>query len=624
MSNELCLSSSDRMSKSDRLPALPAMLQYRILLSLLIGLIPVARILAMDPDIMPLSEVKRGMKGEWRTVVSGTAVESFELEVLGIAENFVGPRRAVIICEALDPKSKLTGPVAGMSGSPVYIDDHLVGAYAYGYTWAKEQAIIGVTPIEQMLEVLDQYPRSGNSDSPVGLTVKTGRELNSGPDFGGRMEWQIVEGDLEIEKEEIETLLQPLPTPLLASGFSDRVLRAFKSEFDQIGLTVLQAPTGRASDKIDLRLEPGSSVAAVLMNGDFNIAATGTVTYRNGDTVLAFGHPFFQLGPSQLPMAGAEIITVVQSVARSFKLSNTGPVIGAIYQDRLTAVAGQIGEFPPLLRVNVETRVSGGVGRKFSGELVEHPVLTPLFASVSLLQTLLETLESSEKQTFFIEGKIGFADSDPIVFDTVASGPGGAVSVAFDFKRKFENLMNNPFKIPRIESLDFDIKVKDVWLISGLKSAMVRSNRVKPGDNAELLLTLYNYHQKDSQHELSIPVPKGLKSGDLVTVLVADAEEAERVDGIGSELFASYSDIVGQWRESRSRNAIYVKLLHESEGLRFDGESMFDLPPSISALYTSPGNNIARQTLNEVTLWEAKIELPGEYRGSYRIPLTLD
>ena len=184
--------------------------------------------------------------------------------------------------------------------------------------------------------------------------------------------------------------------------------------------------------------------------------------------------------------------------------------------------------------------------------------------------------------------------------------------------------MNNPFKIPRIESLDFDIKVKDVWLISGLKSAMVRSNRVKPGDNAELLLTLYNYHQEDSQHELSIPVPKGLKSGDLVTVLVADAEEAERVDGIGSELFASYSDIVGQWRESRSRNAIYVKLLHESEGLRFDGESMFDLPPSISALYTSPGNNIARQTLNEVTLWEAKIELPGEYRGSYRIPLTLD
>ena len=588
------------------------------------GLTPLGSILATEQEIMPLSDVETGMKGEWRTVVLGTEVESFELEVLGIAQNFVGPQRAVIICQALDPMNKLTGPVAGMSGSPVYIDEKLVGAYAYGYMWAKEQAIIGVTPIEQMLEVLDDFPRSTPPVSSI--AEQFGRNRDSIPRSEGDIlvKWQLVEGGKRIQEEEIEALLRPLPTPLLASGFSDRVLSAFKSEFDKVGLTVLQAPTGSASEDINLRLEPGSPVAAVLMNGDFNIAATGTVTYRNGDTVLAFGHPFFQMGPTQLPMAGAEIITVVQSLARSFKLSKTGPVIGAIYQDRLTAVAGQIGELPPLLQVNVEIQVSGGAGRKFSGELVEHPVLSPLFASVSLLQTLFETLEASEKQTFFVEGRIGLADGEPIEFRNVASGPGGANTVAFGFLEKFQNLMNNPFKIPRVKSLEFDIDVKDVWLISSLKSALVQSTRVKPGENLKLLITLYNYHGEDTQHAFSIPIPHLLQSGDRVTVLVADAEEAERVDGMGNGVFSSYSDIVGQWRESRSRNSIYMKLLRESEGLRFEGSSMFDLPPSISALYSSPSNNIVRQTLNEVTLWEDQIELPGEYRGSYRIPLTLE
>lgn len=597
-------------------------IHLRLLLAL--SLAPLESIQATAQDLMPLSDVVTGIKGEWRTVVAGTEVESFELEVLGIAQNFIGPRRSVIICKALDPMNKLTGPVAGMSGSPVYINKKLVGAYAYGYLWSKEQAIIGVTPIEQMLEVLEDFPRSISRASPITKAMGLDEEFIHQSEESGQMKWQIVRGADGIQEEKIDVLLQPLPTPLMASGFSDRVLRTFKLEFDKAGITVIQAPTGSTSEEINLPLEPGSSVAAVLMNGDFNVSATGTVTYRKGDTILAFGHPFFQIGPTHLPMAGAEIITVVQSIPGSFKLAKPGPVIGAIYQDRLTAVAGQIGEFPPLLKVDVGINFSGGMKREFKGELAKHPVLSPLFASVALLQTLLETLEASERQTFFLQGIVGLADGDTIEFSKVASGPDGAISVAFDFLKRFESLMNNPFKIPEVESIKFDIDVKDTWLISSLKSVLVQSTRVKPGNKLELLITLYNYQEEDSQHRLSIPMPYLLGSGDQVTVLIADAEEADRIDGIHNKSFSSYNDIVGQWSDSRSGKLIYIKLLRNSEGLRFEGSSMFDLPPSVNALYASPSNNIVRQTLNEVTLWEDQIQLPGEYRGSYRIPLTLE
>ena len=600
------------------------MIRIFVQLRIFIALSPLGLIQAPAQDLMPLSDVVTGIKGEWRTVVSGTEVESFELEVLGIAENFVGPQRSVIICQALDPMNKFTGPVAGMSGSPVYIDKKLVGAYAYGYLWSKELAIIGVTPIEQMLEVLEDFPRSMQRASPIAEERPFDEVFVYPSKEQGQIKWQIIRGADGIQEEKIDVLLRPLPTPLMASGFSDRVLSTFQSEFDKIGITVMQAPTGSASEEINLPMEPGSSVSAVLMNGDFNVSATGTVTYRNGDTILAFGHPFFQMGPTQLPMAGAEIITVVQSIPGAFKLAKPGPVIGAIYQDRLTAVAGQIGEFPPLLKVEVEIETSGGMKRVFKGELVEHPVLSPLFASVSLLQTLLEILEASERQTFFLQGVIGLAESDSIEFSKVASGPDGAISVAFDFLKRFESLMNNPFKMPQVKSIKFDIDVKDAWLISSLKSVLVQSTRVKPGDQLELLITLYNFQDEDSQHGLSIPIPYLLSSGDQVTVVIADAEEAERIDGIRSKSFSSYNDIVGQWVESRSGKSVYIKLLRNSEGLRFEGSSMFDLPPSVNALYVSPSNNIVRQTLNEVTLWEDQIELPGEYRGSYRIPLTLE
>ena len=577
-----------------------------------------------ETEIMPLSEIEPGMKGVWKTVLSGTTIESFQLEVLGIARNFVGPQRALIICQALDSRLKSMGPVEGMSGSPVYIENRLVGAYAYGNTWAKEQAIIGVTPIEQMLEVLQDYPLRTE-------TVEVAPKSNGESTWPGRFSefengdaWQVSESDGRLRSEEIDLLLRPLPTPLLASGFSERTLKLFQPKFEELGLKILQAPSGSVEDGTKLDLEPGSPVAAVLMSGDFNIAATGTVTYRNGDTLLAFGHPFFQMGEAQLPMAGAEIITVVQTLPSSFKLSNTGPLVGSIFQDRLTAVAGQIGKVPPMLQVSINTKAPNGRVREFSGNLVEHQMLTPIFASAALMQSLFATMESSEEQTFFVDGTVNLEKRSPIEFRNVASGPSGAAELSMGFLEHLTRLYNNPFGVPRVSSIEFSIEFRNEWLISSLKAVQVENRRVKAGGEIGMSLTLYNYQDESTRHRLSIPVPKGLKSGQQLTVLVADAAEAERVNGMRQPLVTSLDEIINQWRGTLSKQAVYVKLLQESAGLSFEGERMFDLPPSVRSLYTSPGNNIARQTLNEVTLWETQIPVEGEFRGSYRIPVKLE
>ncbi len=584
------------------------------------------------PEILPLSEIEPGMKGEWRTVVSGTEVVSFELEVLGISDNFSGPQRPVIICQALDAQNKLSGPVAGMSGSPVYIGGKLVGAYAYGFTWPKEQAIIGVTPIEQMLEILDDYPMESTRPRTAAAHARqpsmTG-SVGEGERANSLLPLSISQGivageEVFLERREMETLLKPLPTPLIASGFSERALRAFRPQLEALGLEVMQAPTGTAASESEFTLEPGSAVAAVLMSGDFNMAATGTVTYRDGDSLLAFGHPFFQMGSARFPMAGAEVITIVQSVSKSFKLSNTGPMVGSVYQDRLTGIAGKIGEIPHLIEVSITTRGTNGVVRQFSGELFEHPSLSPIFASVSLLESLYQTMESSEEQTFYIDGRVELEGYDPIVFHDVASGPTGAQLVADGFWQNYLKLSSNPYSIPVITKIDFNIEIRDEWLVSSLKAVQVENKRIRSGEAVNLALTLYNYLDKPTRQVVNVPIPAGLASGQELSILVADATEADRVESSGQAFVTSVDDIVREWNQQRSRKSIYIKLLQKAPGLILEGEKMPNLPPSVQALYSSPGNNTVRQPLDEVTLWETEIEVPGEFRGNYRVPIILE
>ena len=568
--------------------------------------------------IMPLAEIKPGMTGEWHTVVSGSRVDSFPMEVVGIVENFIGPQRPVIICKALDATNKLTGPVAGMSGSPVFINGKLIGAYAYGWTWPKDQALIGVTPIEIMLEVETNYP-------PVAKPKGTNSLASRNPaGAGADPQWLVAPaaGGPDVPAPAtLQSVMKPLPTPLMVSGVSERTLRRFSARLSALGLDVIQAPSGRAHD-IDNDPKPGQPLAGVLMSGDFHFTGTGTVTWRHGNRILAFGHPFLQSGPAEMPMASAEILTVVQSVARSFKLSNTGPIIGTIYQDRLTAIAGEIGRKPNTTHVEVHLDAPGGKARFFQGELFQNQMLSPILSAISLLESLYDTMESEEQQTIYMDTTLEVPGHEPVKLTDAASGEDGPFELVIRELTMYESLLNNPCEFPNVKSLTFRVRLADGWKSSRLDSLNMDRDEVKPGSTLHAIIGLRDYRGEPSSLPVSVPIPADLRAPE-VRLFVGDADAARRMDEPPPVPPQTLDQVLDRLRLTRSHQNICVKLLETAPGVAVEGKNLPDLPPSVVAQFESPNASLQKATLSRITLWETNFPAEGTFSGQITLPVRI-
>lgn len=568
--------------------------------------------------IMPLAEIKPGMTGEWHTVVSGSRVDSFPMEVVGIVENFIGPQRPVIICKALDATNKLTGPVAGMSGSPVFINGKLIGAYAYGWTWPKDQALIGVTPIEIMLEVETNYP-------PVAKPKGTNSLASRNPaGAGADPQWLVAPaaGGPDVPAPAtLQSVMKPLPTPLMVSGVSERTLRRFSARLSALGLDVIQAPSGRAHD-IDNDPKPGQPLAGVLMSGDFHFTGTGTVTWRHGNRILAFGHPFLQSGPAEMPMASAEILTVVQSVARSFKLSNTGPIIGTIYQDRLTAIAGEIGRKPNTTHVEVHLDAPGGKARFFQGELFQNQMLSPILSAISLLESLYDTMESEEQQTIYMDTTLEVPGHEPVKLTDAASGEDGPFELVIRELTMYESLLNNPCEFPNVKSLTFRVRLADGWKSSRLDSLNMDRDEVKPGSTLHAIIGLRDYRGEPSSLPVSVPIPADLRAPE-VRLFVGDADAARRMDEPPPVPPQTLDQVLDRLRLTRSHQNICVKLLETAPGVAVEGKNLPNLPPSVVAQFESPNASLQKATLSRITLWETNFPAEGTFSGQITLPVRI-
>jgi len=558
------------------------------------------------------------MKGEWHTVVAGSRIDSFPMEVVGIAENFIGPQRPVIICKALDATNRLTGPVGGMSGSPVFINGKLIGAYAYGFLWPKDQALIGVTPIESMLEVETNYPPTTHPAGPNGLASRNAGETGADP------QWLVAPAsdvpDLPTPAT-LQSAMQPLPTPLFVSGVSERVLEKFSSRLSALGLDVMQAPAGRAHD-IDNDLKPGTPLAGVLMSGDFDFAGTGTVTWRHGNRILAFGHPFLQSGPAEMPMASAEILTVVQSIQRSFKLSNTGPIIGTIYQDRLTAIAGEIGRKPNTTHFEVQVDAPGSKPRSFQGELFQNQMYSPVISAISLEEALYDTMESDEQQTIYMDTALEIPGHKPVKLTDVASGEDAGYFLVIRELETYESLLNNPCEFPNVKSLMFHARLVDGWKSSRLDSLNLDRDEARPGTMLHVVIGLRNYRGEPSAIPVSVPIPADLHVPE-VQLFVGDADAAQRMDEPPAVPPQTLDQVLDRLRLTRSHQNICVKLLETTPGVAVEGKNLPDLPPSVIAQFESPNASLQRATLHHVTLWETNLPAAGTFSGEMILPVRI-
>jgi hypothetical protein len=569
-------------------------------------------------SILPLAAIRPGMTGEWHTVVSGTRIDSFPMQVVGIAENFIGPQRPVIICKALDATNKFTGPVAGMSGSPVFIDGKLIGAYAYGFLWPKDQALIGVTPIEYMLEVETNYPPEASAVAGAGMNGPAQIETGAGP------QWLVAPAsdapDLPAPAE-LQSAMRPLPTPLIVSGISERVLQKFSSRLSALGLDAVLAPSGRAHD-LDNDLQPGAPLAGVLMSGDFSFTGTGTVTWRQGNRILAFGHPFLQSGPSDLPMASAEILTVVQSVQRSFKLSNTGPIIGTIYQDRLTAIAGEIGRNPNTTHFEVHLEAPDGKSRFFQGELFQNQMYSPIISAISLEEALYDSMDAEAQQTIYMDTTLEIPGHKPLKLTDAATGEDAGYFLVIRELEMYESLLNNPCAFPDVKSLVFHARLVNGWKSSWLDSLNLDRNEAKPGTTLHAVIGLRHYHGAPSAIPVAVPIPADLRASE-VQVFVGDADAARQMDEPPAVPPQTLDQVLDRLRSIRSHQNVCVKLLETAPGVAVEGRNLPDLPPSVIAQFKSPNASLQPATLHHITLWETNFPVAGTISGQITLPVRI-
>ncbi len=376
--------------------------------------------------ILPLAEVKTGMKGTARTVFQGSQAEEFGVEILGILPGAVGPKQDLIIGKLSGPNVARTSVFAGMSGSPVFIDGKIVGSISYSFPFSKEP-ICGITPIQQMIGIFQQNQNIKPANSraraftlaelKVGLSGAEAAQAKS--PFTSFLATSDAGSPLAAL---IGQQFMPIATPLTFSGMSQATLNAFAPQLISAGLLPVMAAGGRAditplAKATENTLQGGDSVSMQLARGDYSLAAAGTVTMREGERVYAFGHPFLSLGITDLPMSESSVVTVIPSVNNSFKLAIPGAMVGTMTQDRSTGVYGKIGQSPNMIPVKIKMQTSRNQIETYNFEVAKDAFLTPILLNITTFNSIVANEKSLGDSTISVEGKIDIGGQEAVRVD---------------------------------------------------------------------------------------------------------------------------------------------------------------------------------------------------------------
>jgi hypothetical protein len=527
-----------------------------------------------------------------RTVFEGEEIEEFPVEILGVYEDFIGPDLDVILGRLVGDKVAHTGVVAGMSGSPVYSEGRLMGALAYRIGSFAKEPLVGITPIEKMLATLELPDRppsaSGRAASTVGVDPLRWRlpllpedevaavdflELEREPPASAPEPLAGGRSRLDGSREES---WRPIDTPLQLAGIDPAALGSRAAQLRALGLLPVQAgAAGRlpAAAARPTRFEPGSPIAAQLARGDVEISATGTLTYLSEGRVLAFGHPFLRSGWTEMPFAPARVLMTVPSLDDSFKVAAPGDSIGALRHDRLTAVAGAVGEVARMIPVRMTVASAGAPSRQVSFEVVQDPLWGPLVLEIALAGSLTNALDFSLPATVELSAALRFAGQPEVRLANLFSGPGAPVSVQQSAVRYlasvFSVLYGNRFEVPRVESIEVRIAQRPERDFMVVEELWLSREEAAPGEPITARVFLRPFRGERTQRDVEIRVPEGLADGTLA-VLAGGGQAFLRRDQktIQRRLAQSedLSQMIGVVGEIPRYDALYVRLMRRSGG----------------------------------------------------------
>jgi hypothetical protein len=520
-----------------------------------------------------LSEVHRGLTGTAWTVFTGNKPEPMQVEILGILRGARGPGQDMILAQLHGAKPEYTGVVEGMSGSPVYIGNKLLGSLSYRIGQFSKDPIAGITPIEQMLEVRDL---PSDAARPMDIASKPSTDVRT----DGMM-------------------FQAMETPLVMSGFRPEAIRLWQEKVAGTGLEMVaaggsgsslpdSAPDGKISQEALKSVVPGSAVSAQLIRGDLEISATCTVTYVDPKRLLACGHPILQAGRVSMPMTTTEVLATLASPLNAFKIVNTGATIGEFTQDRDSAISGVLGVQAKMIPVHVAVHAAGtGNERKLNFEVLDLPALTPQAVMVSLYEALLDSNESTSDTSYHVTGSIDLDGYPPSPLDLWAAGGSATPSqliAAVLTGESFAKLYSNGTRQGTVHAIDLRVEAIPRNLQVELEAARVVSgDTVHPGDWIQVEATLHPWQQAAYNVRIPIQVPGRLTAGSL-RLLVSDAGTLDRtmdqprLGGRPTDLETA----LAQARRMHAADRVYVSLLAPETQASMEGQVLTALPLSMA------------------------------------------
>ena len=591
--------------------------------------------------IMPIGEIKPGMVGVGRTVFDGAELGEFKVKIIGVLRNIQGPKRDLILAKLEGGPLAKTGVAAGMSGSPVYIDGRLIGAVGYSIGAFPTEAIAGITPIEEMKDAAAMSTRRTGEAARIELPItpeSLGAALRHSyqrlAPFAARAADVQSIGLSAAEGGQLATMLRPIATPLLMSGFEPETVARLTAVFTEAGFAPVAggAAGGRASGAelaaLNGPLREGDAIGVSLVGGDLEMGATGTITHIDGDKVYAFGHPFFNLGPSELPITRAYVHAMLPSLMSSFKISSMGDVIGTLRQDRATAIAGTLGKGPATVPMTVTLRSKRGgdtTTRTFKFQIGTDQTFTPLLSYITLFNTLTGYERGFGTATFALKGAARVKGHADVAFEDIFAGDAPALAAATSIGGPLTMLLANDREKVTIESLDFTVDASETPLLATIERVWIDELRPRAGRTVPVKVLTRSYRGEEKISTIDVAIPVNV-SGPL-SVLVTDGRQLNALEQREMRRTLqphSVAQMIRVLNETRRNNRIYVRVLTGAPGAVVRGEALTSLPPSVLSVLEADRNGGSFSPIRSAAVGQYEIPMDVAVVGSRMLTIDVE
>lgn len=570
------------------------------------------------PDALDVSELEPGMLATVKTVLRGTEIEEFQVELVSVVHD-VAPNQDMILARAIGEEIEHLGVAQGMSGSPVYVDGKLVGALSSTWSFLKDP-LLGITPVHQMESEASWSSAAldaSGSAPHASPGVPALREASSvGPALAGVTATDRLRAGAP---PAADRGFAPIASPLVLSGFDRRVVNLVADLFEPYGFTVVE---GGAAGKAQRggKIEPGATLGVRLAGGDVNMTAIGAVTWVDGDRVHGWGHPFFQMGDVEMPLVSGYIHAIMPSRMLSFKLGSGGEVVGTLTNDRRSGISGRLGAGPRLTNFDL-TVTQHGKTDTYHYELVRHPILGPALVGVVAANSILARAGTFSEETVRFVQNIRLDDGRETTVETLITGEQTVGQIVDLLSQAASVIVTNPFEAVNIDQITAELIYEPGLRAAFLTEAWIDDDQLEPGDTVTGTYIIQDYRGAETRHRFSIPLPADAREARYLLV-VADSRTAEQYEAERAPRQyqpRTLDEFLARIDRLKQTDQVHLQLYRQSEGVLIDGRPLPDLPPSVLSVFRGASRSGQEDHLPAEIVWEDQVSIGRFLSGGHSI-----